>query len=124
MQTLDTYTTDKIVTVPVTTPTQQVKSVTNLTLFKVLEQAQAQANNCLEQDPTASRYFVACAKIYADLCALYYAHAETDYISLQEIMHTIAEHLEYYDDLHLYTNIVENTAMQDVDMLEYTYLSN
>ena len=124
MQTLDTYTTDKIVTVPVTTPTQQVKSVTNLTLFKVLEQAQKQADNMLEQDPTASRHFVACAKIYADLCALYYANAENDYISLQEIMHTIAEHLEYYDDLHMYTNIVENTAMQDVDMLEYTYLSN
>ena len=124
MQTLDTYTTDKIVTVPVTTPTQQVTSVTNLTLFKVLEQAQKQANNMLEQDPTASRYYVNCAKIYADLCALYYANAETDYISLQEIMHTIAEHLEYYDDLHMYTNIVENTAMQDVDMLEYTYLSN
>ena len=124
MQTLDTYTTDKIVTVPVTTPTQQVKSVTNLTLFKVLEQAQKQADNMLEQDPTASRHYVACAKIYADLCALYYANAENDYISLQEIMHTIAEHLEYYDDLYLYTNIVENTAMQDVDMLEYTYLSN
>ena len=121
---LDTYTTDKIVTVPVTTPTQQVKSVTNLTLFKVLEQAQKQADNMLEQDPTASRHFVACAKIYADLCALYYAHAEADYISLQEIMHTIAEHLEYYDDLYLYTNIVADTAMQDVDMLEYTYLSN
>jgi len=124
MQTLDAYTTDKIVTVPVTTPTQQVKSVTNLTLFKVLEQAQKQADNMLEQDPTASRHFVACAKIYADLCALYYANAENDYISLQEIMHTIAEHLEYYDDLYLYTNIVADTAMQDVDMLEYTYLSN
>jgi hypothetical protein len=124
MQTLDTYTTDKIVTVPVTTPTQQVTSVTNLTLFKVLEQAQKQADNMLEQDPTASRHFVACAKIYADLCALYYANAENDYISLQEIMHTIAEHLEYYDDLYLYTNIVADTAMQDVDMLEYTYLSN
>ena len=124
MQTLDAYTTDKIVTVPVTTPTQQVTSVTNLTLFNVLEKAQKQADNMLEQDPTASRHFVACAKIYADLCALYYANAENDYISLQEIMHTIAEHLEYYDDLYLYTNIVADTAMQDVDMLEYTYLSN
>ena len=75
---LDTYTTDKIVTVPVTKPTQQVKSVTNLTLFKVLEQAQKQADNMLEQDPTASRHYVACAKIYADLCALYYAHADAD----------------------------------------------
>jgi predicted small metal-binding protein len=90
----------------------------------VLEKAQKQADNMLEQDPTASRYYVACAKIYADLCALYYANAENDYISLQEIMHTIAEHLEYYDDLHMYTNIVENTAMQDVDMLEYTCLSS
>ena len=124
MQTLDAYTTDKIVTVPVTTPTQQVKSVTNLTLFNVLENAQKQAYNVLEQDPTAARYYVACAKIYADLCALYYANAENDYISLQEIMHTIAEHLEYYDDLHMYTDIVENTALQDVDMLEYTCLSN
>ena len=124
MQTLDAYTTDKIVTVPVATPTQQVKSVTNLTLFNVLEKAQKQADNMLEQDPTAARYYVACAKIYADLCALYYAHAEAEYISLQEVMYTIAEHLEYYDDLHMYTNIVENTAMQDVDMLEYTYLSN
>ena len=124
MQTLDAYTTDKIVTVPVTTPTKQVESVTNLTLFNVLEKAQQQANNMLEQDPTASRYYVACAKIYADLCALYYANAENDFISLQEIMHTIAEHLEYYDDLHMYTDIVENTAMQDVDMLEYTYLNN
>lgn len=124
MQTLDAYTTDKIVTVPVTTPTQQVKSVTNLTLFNVLEKAQKQADNMLEQDPTASRHYVACAKIYADLCDLYYAHAEAEYISLQEIMHTIAEHLVYYDDLHMYTNIVENTAMQDVDMLEYTCLSN
>ena len=79
----------------------------------------------LEADCTASNYFVNSANIFAQLTALYAQYASTqDYISLQSVMLVFANNITYYDESSLFTTVVANTAMQNVQLENYTYLSN
>tara|TARA_B100000900_G_C20509914_1_gene687508 strand:- start:812 stop:1159 length:348 start_codon:yes stop_codon:yes gene_type:complete len=104
--------------------TAAVESVHWETLYAVLQNAY---NNLqlMEMDGTASSYFVNTANIYAQLAAVYAAHVDAEnYIALSTVMECFTNNITYYDEEHMYTECVANTAMQHVKLLDYTYLSN
>jgi hypothetical protein len=106
------------------TQTAQVESVHAETVFAVLENAY---NNLtlMEADCTSASYFINSANIYAQLAEVYASFAECDdYVALDSVMQVFANNITYYDESSLYDNCVENTAMQNVKLLDYTSLSN
>ena len=106
------------------TQTAQVESVHADTVFAVLENAY---NNLtlMEADCTSASYFIKSANIYAQLAEVYASFAECDdYVALDSVMQVFANNITYYDESSLYENCVENTAMQNVNLLDYTSLSN
>jgi hypothetical protein len=106
------------------TQTAQVESVHAETVFAVLENAY---NNLtlMEADCTSASYFINSANIYAQLAEVYASFAECDdYVALDSVMQVFANNITYYDESSLYDNCVENTAMQNVNLLDYTSLSN
>jgi len=106
------------------TQTAQVESVHADTVFAVLENAY---NNLtlMEADCTSASYFINSANIYAQLAEVYASFAECDdYVALDSVMQVFANNITYYDESSLYENCVENTAMQNVKLLDYTSLSN
>jgi hypothetical protein len=106
------------------TQTTQVESVHADTVFAVLENAY---NNLtlMEADCTSASYFINSANIYAQLAEVYASFAECDdYVALDSVMQVFANNITYYDESSLYENCVENTAMQNVNLLDYTSLSN
>ena len=79
----------------------------------------------LEADCTSASYFVNSANIFAQLSALYASYADnTDFISLQKVMQVFANNITYTDESSLFTQAVENTALEKVKLENYTYLSN
>ena len=112
-------------TITQTPKPMQVQVCTNDCAFAVLEKAQHLVTECmLEQDPTASNYFVQIANIYRDLVQAYYAHAEEDLVPVSAITDAIVEHLVYTEDAGLYTELVANTDLSAIDINDLTYLSN
>jgi len=106
------------------TQTTQVDSVHADTVFAVLTNAY---NNVtlMEADCTSASYFINTANIYAQLADLYASFASTDdYVALSSVMEIFANNITYYDESDLYENCVANTAMQNVNLLDYTSLSN
>ena len=107
------------------TTTVAVESVHWETLYDVLQNAY---NNLqlMEMDGTASSYFVNSANIYAQLAAVYAAHADAaNYIALSTVMECFTNNITYYDEEYsLYESVVANTAMQNVNLQDHTYLSN
>jgi len=105
------------------TQTTQVDSVHADTVYAVLQNA---FNNLtvMEADCTGASYFINSANIYAQLADLYAAHAYDDYIALDSVMQVFANNITYYDESSLYDDCVANTAMQNVNLLDYAYLSN
>ena len=106
------------------TQTAQVESVHADTVFAVLENAY---NNLtlMEADCTSASYFINSANIYAQLAEVYASFADSDdYVALDSVMQVFANNITYYDESSLYENCVENTAMQNVNLLDYTSLSN
>ena len=78
----------------------------------------------LEADCTSASYFINSANIFAQLSTLYAAYADsTDFISLQKVMQVFANNITYTDESSLFTTVVQNTAMQNVKLENYTYLS-
>ena len=101
-----------------------VQSVHADTVFAVLTNAY---NNLqlMEADCTSASYFINTANIYAQLAAVYASFADsTDYVALDSVMQVFADNITYYDESDLYDNCVQNTAMQNVKLLDYTSLSN
>ena len=47
-----------------------------------------------------------------------------EYVSLQSVMDVFTNNITYYDESSLFTQVVANTAMQKVNLNDYTYLSN
>jgi hypothetical protein len=43
---------------------------------------------------------------------------------LQSVMQVFANNITYYDESSLFTQVVKNTAMQKVNLNNFTYLSN
>jgi len=113
---------------------QQLKTITVKTSNKVesvhMETLYAIINNCynnlqvVEADCTSASYFLNSANIFAQLQQLYVENECNDYVSIQSIMDVFANNITYYDESSLYTQVVANTAMQKVNLNDYTYLSN
>ena len=60
----------------------------------------------------------------SDSTRLYASYADnTDYISLKKVMQVFANNITYTDESSLFTSVVANTAMQNVQLENYTYLS-
>jgi len=106
------------------TQTTQVDSVHADTVYAVLTNAY---NNLqlMEADCTGASYFINSANIYAQLADLYASFADCDdYVALDSVMQVFANNITYYDESNLYESCVANTAMQNVNLLDYTSLSN
>ena len=114
---------------------QQLKTITKTTTTKTesvhVDTLYAVIENCfnnlqiIEADCTGANYFLNSANMFAELQCLY---ANTmhynEYVSLESIMQVFANNLTYIDESSLFTNVVENTAMQNVNLENYVYLSN
>ena len=113
---------------------QQLKTITVKTNTKVesvhVDTLYAIINNCynslqvVEADCTSASYFLNSANIFAQLQCLYVENETSDYVSIQSIMDIFANNLTYIDESSLFTSVVENTAMQNVNLENYVYLSN
>ena len=101
----------------------KVESVHMQTLYAIIENC---FNNLqvMEADCTSANYFINSANIFAQLQMLYAQNECNEYVSLQSIMQVFANNITYYDESSLYTQVVANTAMQKVNLNNYTYLSN
>lgn len=106
------------------TKTTTVESVHADTVYAVLTNA---FNNLtvMEADCTGASYFINSANIYAQLADLYASFASYgDYVALDSVMEIFANNITYYDESSLYDDCVANTAMQNVNLLDYASLSN
>jgi hypothetical protein len=106
------------------TKTKTVESVHADTVYAVIQNAY-NSLQVIEADCTSASYFINSANIYAQLITLYASFADTtDYVALHKVMQCFANNITYYDESSLFTQAVENTAMQNVQLENYTYLSN
>ena len=105
------------------TTTVAVESVHMDTLYCVIYNC---FNNLqvVEADCTSANYFINSANIFAQLQMLYVANESNEYVSLQSVMDVFTNNITYYDESSLFTQVVANTAMQKVNLNDYTYLSN
>jgi len=117
---------DSVETIDVVTKTKKVESCTNLTVYKIVENAKRILDDLvLEQDPTCSRYFIMYANIYRDLVALYYTDVVDEYYcAVDKVLDVCVKHLEYVDDAGVFTELLAGTALADRCVDDYTYLSN
>ena len=101
----------------------KVESVHMQTLYKVIKNCY---NNLqiMEADCTSANYFINSANIFAQLQMLYCENETNNYVSIQSVMQVFANNITYYDEKCLFTNVVENTAMQNVNIENYMYLCN
>ena len=107
-----------------TTKTKTVESVHADTVYAVIRNAYKNLQ-VIEADCTSASYFINSANIFAQLQELYATFADTtDYVALDKVMQCFTNNITYYDESSLYTNCVANTAMQNIDLLDYTSLSN
>ena len=114
--------------------TQQLKTITVKTSNKVesvhMETLYTVIENCynnlqvVEADCTSASYFLNSANIFAQLQLLYVENESNDYVSLQSVMDVFANNITYYDESSLFTQVVENTVLQNVLLENYVYLSN
>jgi len=117
---------DSVETIDVVTKTKKVESCTNLTVYKIVENAKRILDSlALEQDSTCSRYFIMYANIYRDLAELYYTDVvEEYYCAVDKVLNVCVKHLEYVDDAGIFTELLKNTALADKNVDDYTYLSS
>ena len=117
---------DSVQTIDVVTKTKKVESCTNLTVYKIVENAKRILDSLvLEQDPTSSRYFIMYANIYRDLATLYYTDVVDEYYcAVDKVLNVCAKHLEYVDDAGVFTELLTGSALAGTNIEDYTYLSN
>ncbi len=121
----DFYTQDKLTTITVKTKSFKQESCTNLTAWKVMQNAQQLITNCfLEQDSTGARHYGMCPSICNSVVEYYYSNFENDFFSIDELLHCITQHLEYYDDESLFDDCVKDTALAKFKCTDVTCLSN
>ena len=102
----------------------KVESVHMHTLYKVIENCY-NSLQIMEADCTSASYFINSANIFAQLQMLYCENETSNYVSLQSVMEIFANNITFYDEKYsLFTSVVENTAMQNVNLENYVYLSN
>ena len=105
------------------TTTTKTESVHVNTLYTLIENCYNKLQ-IIEADCTSASYFINSANIFAQLQMLYAENESADYVSLESIMQVFANNLTYIDESSLFTSVVENTAMQNVNLENYVYLSN
>ena len=105
------------------TTTTKTESVHVNTLYTLIENCYNKLQ-IIEADCTSASYFINSANIFAQLQMLYAENETADYVSLESIMQVFANNLTYIDESSLFTSVVENTAMQNVNLENYVYLSN
>jgi 5-enolpyruvylshikimate-3-phosphate synthase len=106
------------------TTTNKVESVHMETLYKVIENCY-NSLQIVEADCTSASYFLNSANIFAQLQQLYVDNETSNYVSLQSVMEIFANNITYYDEKYsLFESVVENTAMKNVNIENYAYLSN
>ena len=114
---------------------QQLKTITVKTTNKVesvhADTVYALMYNCfrnlafVDADCTGSSYYINSANIFAQLQMLYVENETSNYVSLQSVMEIFANNITYYDEKYsLFESVVENTAMKNVNIENYAYLSN
>ena len=104
--------------------TNKVESVHMETLYKVIENC-FESLQIMESDCTSASYFVNSANIFAQLQMLYLQNETSNYVSLQSVMEIFANNITFYDEKYsLFTSVVENTAMQNVNIENFMYLCN
>ena len=102
----------------------KVESVHMQTLYKVIENCY-NSLQIMESDCTSASYFINSANIFAQLQVLYCENETNDYVSIESVMQVFSNNITYYDEKYsLFTSVVENTAMQNVNLENYVYLSN
>ena len=113
---------------------QQLKTLTTKTTSSVesvhADTVYAVMYNCfrnlafVDADCTGASYYINSANIFAQLQELYCSFADTtEYVALDKVMQCFTNNITYTDESSLFTQAVENTAMQNVNLLDYTYLS-
>ena len=113
----------QIKTVTVKT-SNKVKSVHVDTLYNIIENCYNRLQ-IIEADCTGANYFLASANIFAQLQELYAENTHnTDYVAIDSVMEVFANNLTYTDEKCLYTDAVENTAMQKINLRDFVCLSN
>ena len=103
--------------------TNKVESVHVNTLYKVIENCY-NSLQIMEADCTSASYFINSANIFAQLQQLYCDNETNNYVSIESVMQVFANNITYYDESSLFTHVVQNTVLQNVQLENYTYLSN
>ena len=113
---------------------QQLKTVTIKTSNKVesvhVDTLYTIINNCynnlqvVEADCTSASYFLNSANIFAQLQCLYVENETNDYVSIESVMQVFSNNITFYDESSLFTNVVKNTAMQNINIENYMCLCN
>ena len=103
--------------------TEKVESVHMQTLYAIIENCY-NSLQIVEADCTSASYFLNSANIFAQLQMLYVENETSDYVSIESVMQVFSNNITYYDESSLFTQVVENTAMQNVNIEKYMYLCN
>ena len=108
------------------TQTTKTKSIHADALYAVIQNAHAQvAQEIMCADCTSDSYYIKAANIYAQLLALYAkSYYDSEYYSINSVMEIFANNITYYDESNLFNNCVHNTALKNVKLSKYVYLSN
>jgi hypothetical protein len=101
----------------------KVESVHTDTLYAIIENCY-NSLQVMEADCTSASYFCASANIFAQLQYLYAENECNDYVSLESVMEIFANNITYYDESSLFESVVENTAMQNINLEKYACLHN
>ena len=101
----------------------KVESVHVNTLYTIIENCY-NSLQIMEADCTSASYFINSANIFAQLQMLYCENECNDYVSIASVMQVFANNITFYDESCLFTNVVENTAMQNVNIENYISLCN
>ena len=101
----------------------KVESVHVNTLYKVIENC---FNNLqiMEADCTSASYFINSANIFAQLQQLYCENETSNYVSIESVMQVFSNNITFYDESCLFTSVVENTAMQNINIENYICMHN
>jgi hypothetical protein len=102
----------------------KVESVHMETLYNVIENCYNKLQ-LLDADCTGASYFISSANIFAQLQTLYAENESNNYVALSSIMEIFGNNITFYDEKYsLFESVVENTAMQNVNIENFMYLCN
>ena len=103
--------------------TEKIDSVHVEVLYACMENAYKQLQ-VMDPCATGASMYIANANIFAAMQELYASVAHENYVSIESIMEIFGNNITYYDEESIYFFIVENTAMQKINLREFVCLSN